>query len=146
MTEFIGTFGVKYSSEPHPSGHLVHPDGYVTLEAPDANAANRMMHFHYTAAFAFVKSVEDFDPTRYPMGELTRIVMGEDPIEPAVLVTEDGRILLRGRVGALTPGAASTLAEQLQSAARLAVDVVKNRAAETQRLAEAGGPKHVDMW
>lgn len=46
----------------------------------------------------------------------------------------------------LTPGKASEVAAALTEAARVAVQQKKDEAEAARRFADAGGPKHEEMW
>lgn len=44
MSLFYFTFGQRYRREPHPKvGHLAHPDGWFTIEAPTEEIARWKM-------------------------------------------------------------------------------------------------------
>ena len=57
---FVGTFGVKYIREEHPSGKDVNPDGYVLIEAETYDEARLIMEREYGRDYAFIYSEEDF--------------------------------------------------------------------------------------
>lgn len=69
---FYFTFGQKYRHQPHPRSGPAHPDGWVTVEADDANAARVDMFRHYGPFWAMQY---DQEPSRqtFPRGELCRI-------------------------------------------------------------------------
>lgn len=63
--EFMGTFGVRYKREPHPSGKEVDPDGYVLIHAEDFNEAIQMMQAEYGTAYAFVYGARGFSENSF---------------------------------------------------------------------------------
>ena len=74
MKIFHATFGVKYAHEPHPSGFNdeVHPDGYITIEAPDEMSARKFMMARYDNAYAFMYPESAFSAHLHSLGELAR--------------------------------------------------------------------------
>jgi hypothetical protein len=82
MTAIYITFGVQYAREPHPRLPFVHPDGYLTVEAPDYRTA-------LAVAFAMTGGAHAFDyperpsHTTFPRGELCRVIVA-DPLPEAV--------------------------------------------------------------
>lgn len=144
--KFILTFGIRYSTECHPSNRIVHPQGYVALIADSRDHALFMAHEIFDGHFAEVKEEWDFNSDNYPLGELARYVQREAFTEPDVVVTENGKIILRGSPRIWTPGDANVLAQQIQEAAGAAVAQVAAAAADAARIAEVGVKKHDDMF
>ncbi len=76
------TFGVQYSREAHPRLWFAHPDGYLTVEAPDDSSAR-------DAAFALTGGAHCTDypdpPSEWcPRGELARLIVHDAVVqEPA---------------------------------------------------------------
>lgn len=60
-TQFVGTFGVRYKNEPHPSGLPVDPDGYILIHAKSYHHAVALMQARYGGAYAFIYSKADFE-------------------------------------------------------------------------------------
>lgn len=78
MPEFYFTFGQKYRREPHPCEYA-HPDGYVTVVAPDILTARLWFVNRFGNAFCSSYTEEDmermkteFDFPLFPLGELYR--------------------------------------------------------------------------
>jgi hypothetical protein len=83
MEEFRFTFGVKYRQDPHPgtiNGVTPHPDGWVTVIAPDENAARAAVAEQIGNAWAFCYPKDYFNAHYYPAGELTRITVVDNPV------------------------------------------------------------------
>lgn len=78
MIEFIITFGVMYAQDPHPAGDWAHPDGYVTIVAPDEPTARDLAiavigrDERGAPAFAAI-----YDPRYDRMPDLSRKTRGE---------------------------------------------------------------------
>lgn len=143
---FLVTFGLRYKTECHPSNRIVHPEGYVGIVAPNRDHARYLAHELYDGHFAEVREEWEIDPANYPLGELVRYVSGEELVEPDVVVTENGKLILRGSPRVWSPGEASALAERINDAANTAVQQVAAAAADAARLAEVGVKKHDDMF
>jgi hypothetical protein len=73
MTEYRVTFGQKYRRDPHPTYRKAHPDGWLTIVAPDEVAARNVAVSRLGRAWAFMYAPENWDPKWYPLGELDRI-------------------------------------------------------------------------
>jgi hypothetical protein len=71
-SEYRVTFGCKYAREPHPSFPDAHPDGWVTIVAPDEMAARRVAHERLSGQYAFIYAPEEWEPEWFPRGELAR--------------------------------------------------------------------------
>lgn len=71
MSEFYVTFGIKYAREPHPTFAAAHPDGWVTIEAPDEIAARTVAFERLGIYFAFIY-YDAPDGCLFPRGELAR--------------------------------------------------------------------------
>ncbi len=75
MTEFRVTFGVKYRSAPHPAFGKAHPDGWVTIVAPDEDTARKAAVDLLGDHWAFIYDPSALDPAWdewFPLGELHR--------------------------------------------------------------------------
>lgn len=73
MNEYYVTFGDMYRYEPHPSG-WPHPDGYLTIVAPDYDTARAKAFEVLGSQFAFMyKKLPNGD--YFPLGELMRITV-----------------------------------------------------------------------
>lgn len=79
-TQIYVTFGVQYARTPHPRLSFAHPDGYLSVEAPDYETARRTAVQITGGAFAFDYAERPSDIT-YPRGELARIVV-HDALPP----------------------------------------------------------------
>lgn len=81
------TFGRRYAHEPHPSFPGAHPDGWLTVEAADGLSYEairagviQILGTNWCALYdAARQDPEDEDELYYPMGELARIHLTEDP-------------------------------------------------------------------
>jgi hypothetical protein len=73
MARFYVTFGQQYAREEHPAWPGVHPDGWVTIEAPDYDAARERAFTLFGRRWAFLYEAADFDRSYFPGGELARI-------------------------------------------------------------------------
>lgn len=73
MPLFYFTFGQRYRRHPHPKlGMRAHPDGWVTIEAPDWEAARQRM-FSIAGAEWANQYGEPPDRALFPRGELFRL-------------------------------------------------------------------------
>jgi hypothetical protein len=73
--KFYVTFGQRYRIEQHPhpiNGVYPHPDGWVTIEAPSAEAARAAAVKAFGIGWAFIYHAEDWDHDSpwYSRGEL----------------------------------------------------------------------------
>jgi len=76
MHEFRITFGLQYRNEPHPRVKWAHPDGWLSVYAPDYETARELAvalvgsHF----AFMYIEGKPNW-PTQdhYPLGQLASI-------------------------------------------------------------------------
>lgn len=147
---FYVTFGQKYASEPHPANRIAHPDGYVAIAAANVQVARKAAFIIYDGHFAEVREEWDIKFDKYPLGEIRRFHLDTDSIEPEdepdVVITDDGKLLVRGMPRVFTPGEATKLANLIADQATQAVAITAERAANAARLAEAGVKKHDDMW
>ena len=147
---FFITFGIKYSTECHPAYRIAHPDGYVAVVADNQQVAMQLAHIVYDGHFAEVRPEWDFKTDRYPLGEIRRFHVGTDSLEPSeepqVVITEDGRLLVRGIPQVFTPGEATKFANLIADQAVQAVSITAEKAAARARLTEAGVKKHDDMF
>jgi hypothetical protein len=98
---FYLTFGQQYAREAHPTAGWIHPDGYVTIDAPDEATARTFAHA-WTCGGRFCDLyAEDSEwaPPRYnhawgepgyPRGELARLLVETAASRPGELkVTEE---------------------------------------------------------
>lgn len=77
------TFGTQYAREPHPRLPFAHPDGYLTIEAPDYNTALRTAFALTGGAHGTDYSDRPSDIT-YQRGELARVIVHDAIVmEPA---------------------------------------------------------------
>lgn len=143
---FLMTFGIRYSTECHPSNRIVHPKGYVTLVAESRDAALFMAHEIFDGHFAEVREEWEVNTANYPLGEIARYVQGEPYTEPDAVITDNGMLLVRGMPRVFTPGEATALANLIADQAVQAVSITAEKAAARARLAEAGVKKHDDMF
>ncbi len=74
MTTIYVTFGVQYAQEPHPRLPFVHPDGYLTVEAPDYHTA-LVTAFALTGGAHCSDYVERPSERGFRRGELARIIV-----------------------------------------------------------------------
>lgn len=76
LQEFRFTFGLKYRTEPHPTGFPADPDGWVSVIAYSWNAARAIAFRHLGDAWAFQYVGPDWEkngfPHSYPKGELAQ--------------------------------------------------------------------------
>jgi hypothetical protein len=70
---FYITFGCQYAREPHPTYPDAHPDGYVTIIAPDERTARGAAFAAFGQAWSMIYT-EPPEPYFAPRGELTRLV------------------------------------------------------------------------
>lgn len=68
------TFGTKYAHEPHPTLPFAHPDGYLTIEAPDYGTARGIAMAMTGGAFGTDYLERPSDIT-YQRGELARVIV-----------------------------------------------------------------------
>ena len=72
MKNYYITFGSQYAREPHP--HLdIHPDGYVTIIAPDRESARQKAFELTNGRFSFMYGDEDMEFSYFPMGSLMTV-------------------------------------------------------------------------
>ncbi len=69
------TFGVQYRQEEHPTMPGVDPDGYFTIEAPNATIARRIANALFDQHWAFM--YHEPQDHQCPLGELGRVVLVE---------------------------------------------------------------------
>lgn len=77
MTEFRITFGQRYKHEEHPLG-WPHPDGWLSVLAPDYGTARAIVENFLGSAWAFMYEEGDAGfPTEstYPRGELFQLTI-----------------------------------------------------------------------
>lgn len=78
LTEWRVTFGSRYSYEPHPTFPAAHPDGWLTVCAPNYGAARTYTVGLLWTAWSDIHAAADFEDTAfdghvyYPRGELAR--------------------------------------------------------------------------
>lgn len=72
MSEFYFTFGQQYRQERHPAGG--HPDGWFTIDAPDADSARTKM-FEICGPKWAMQYDKQPDRELYRRGELKRVVV-----------------------------------------------------------------------
>lgn len=72
---FFVTFGQKYRTEPHPKVKYAHPDGWLTVEAHNREAAHAKAFSELGEFFATMYSEESFESKKqfFPRGELHKI-------------------------------------------------------------------------
>lgn len=76
MSEFRVTWGQRYAREAHPTFAKAHPDGWLTIVAPDEHAARDVAIDHLGAAWSFLYVTAELDAAwdeYFPRGELARI-------------------------------------------------------------------------
>jgi hypothetical protein len=79
MTEYRVTFGFRYAREPHPIFDKAHPDGWVTIIAPNEEKARKAAFNLLGNVWAFLYGPEELQDTAsswaelFPLGELHRI-------------------------------------------------------------------------
>lgn len=73
LTKFFLTFGVQYRHEQHPFWAGAHPDGWLTVMAPDEDAARRLIRPYIGNRYAFIYEESRFKPEYHPLGELAVI-------------------------------------------------------------------------
>jgi hypothetical protein len=75
MSDYMLTFGIRYATEPHPTFSTAHPDGWVTIEAPNEQYARKLAHWIFGPAWAFLYSESTFEQSKhlFPRGEIARI-------------------------------------------------------------------------
>ena len=76
------TFGQQYRQEVHETAPYVHPDGYVTIEAPDMFAARAIAFEHFDRCWAMIYEQKEFKDAYFPRGELCRIIAPEKGSTP----------------------------------------------------------------
>lgn len=69
------TFGIQYSTEPHPSGPTAHPDGWWEVVGTSYEAARDIVHALTAGKYAFAYPEEDFQRRWHPRGCLRRITV-----------------------------------------------------------------------
>lgn len=72
MSLYYVTFGQKYAHEDHPRIPTAHPDGWLTIEAPDEETARDKAFELTDGAFAFMYDKQP-DILVYPRGEVCRV-------------------------------------------------------------------------
>lgn len=77
MSEFYVTFGLQYTHAQHPTIEEAHPEGWITIEAPDERTARLWMFDHHGPQWAFMYTPETFEPHFFPRGELARFSTSE---------------------------------------------------------------------
>lgn len=77
LQKFYVTFGVQYSHEPHPYWDGADPDGWLTVLAPDEEAARLRVRSFIGLKWSMMYDSLNFDETEdrkyFPKGELARI-------------------------------------------------------------------------
>jgi hypothetical protein len=86
VATFYVTFGQRYRREPHPSGHLIHPDSYVKVEARGWREAEARVLEVFGQHYAFLYDEAGFKPELFPRGEAGVLSEGE-----TVLPVKGGR-------------------------------------------------------
>lgn len=80
MKEYTLTFGQRYARDTHPRFAAAHPDGYVTIVAPDWSSARHLAFCRYGGSWAALYDSDNF-PDRdelHPLGELDRLFSLEE--------------------------------------------------------------------
>ncbi len=72
LHEYRLTFGVRYATEPHPTFPQADPDGWVTILAPDMEAAREVAFSRLGKAWAFLEPPERMRERFFPHGEIAR--------------------------------------------------------------------------
>lgn len=67
---FYVTLGQQYATHQHPFLANAHPDGYVVIDAEDANKARQIAFARLGSCWAFLYAEGDFDAAMYPRGPL----------------------------------------------------------------------------
>lgn len=83
MPNFYLTVGQKYRYETHPQG--IHPDGWMTIVAPDLDEARACAYDYCGESFCSVYPESSFSWHLYPLGEMARVVSGKETHEPSSL-------------------------------------------------------------
>jgi len=78
MPSYFVTFGQQYKREPHPTFGKAHPDGWLTVVAPDELTARDTVIGWLGTAWSFIYD-EQPDLGWFPRGELHRIEAGPTP-------------------------------------------------------------------
>lgn len=78
MSTIFVTFGSQYAREPHPRLPFAHPDGYLTIEAPDYRTARGIAMSMTGGAFC-TDYLERPSDIQFQRGELARVIV-HDPI------------------------------------------------------------------
>ncbi len=79
MTDFYVTFGQQYAREPHPAWAGIHPDGWITIEALDYEAARSRTIKLFGTQWCWLYDPTltsfrlSFFPRDFPRGELLRV-------------------------------------------------------------------------
>jgi hypothetical protein len=79
LQEFRVTFGLEYSYKLHPTYAPAHPDGWLTIEAPDEVEARRVAVRLLGVHWSGIYPAEQDDPMwlLFPQGEVRRIPWGQ---------------------------------------------------------------------
>ena len=81
MREYRVTFGQQYRRDPHPHLRVAHPDGWLTILAPDEEAARRqafaLLDRAWSMMYDHTEWGTDWDEL-YPQGELLRVAAPSD--------------------------------------------------------------------
>lgn len=76
VQEFAVTFGLKYHGRVGDTVHPMWPEadscGWVTVVAPDEDAAREIVWRHVGSDWAFIYPAAEFDRSPHPKGELAR--------------------------------------------------------------------------
>lgn len=76
MSEYRLTFGSQYAHTRHPTLAVAHPDGWLTIVAPDERAARRVAVQLLDAAWSFLYGPDEYADAweeHFPRGQLARV-------------------------------------------------------------------------
>lgn len=71
--KFYLTFGNKYKHQPHPSGTVINPDGYVLIQAYTYDEARAKAFEVFGPEWAFLYTEDNFEAKFFPAGVLRKI-------------------------------------------------------------------------
>ena len=74
MNSYYVTFGNKYRTEPHPSGIVVNPDGYVTIRAESTNDAYSIALKHFGFNWGAMHYNKETVDKPFPVGSFLELV------------------------------------------------------------------------
>jgi hypothetical protein len=75
VSTFYLTFGGQYAHTEHPTWEGIHPDGWITVVAPDFRTARTLVVDLFGTAWSDLYGEDTFEPRHFPRGELLCITI-----------------------------------------------------------------------